>query len=137
MFGLSFFELLAVLGLVLLVFGPEKLPEIAKTLGKLSGELKKNSDSVRKEFYNAVYPPADEMRASYRNLTTSPLNLPEDLNTTEQNCTETKAAKNETLTTEEDEQIHVNTSKPAIENTDSSQEVPEEKTPSPNLTEKN
>jgi sec-independent protein translocase protein TatA/sec-independent protein translocase protein TatB len=73
MFGLSFFELLAIFAVALLVFGPEKLPEIAKVLGKLSGELKRTSDSVRREFYNAVYPPAEELQATYRNLTTSSL----------------------------------------------------------------
>jgi Tat protein translocase TatB subunit len=73
MFGLSFFELLAIFVVALLVFGPERLPEIARVLGKLSGELKKTSDSVRREFYNSVYPPAEELQATYRKLTTSPL----------------------------------------------------------------
>jgi len=73
MFGLSFFELLAIFTIALLVFGPEKLPEIAKLLGKFSGELKKTSDSVRREFYNSIYPPAEELQATYRKLTTTPL----------------------------------------------------------------
>jgi TatA/E family protein of Tat protein translocase len=73
MFGLSFFELLAIFGVALLVFGPEKLPEIAKVLGKISGELRRTSDSLRREFYNSVYPPAEELQATYRKLTTSPL----------------------------------------------------------------
>jgi sec-independent protein translocase protein TatA/sec-independent protein translocase protein TatB len=72
MFGLSFFELLAIFTLALLLFGPEKLPEIAKVLGRLSGELKKTSDSVRREFYNSIYPPAEELQATYRKLTTTP-----------------------------------------------------------------
>lgn len=73
MFGLSFFELLAIFTVALLVFGPEKLPEIAKLLGKFSGELKRTSDSVRREFYNSIYPPAEELQATYRKLKTTPL----------------------------------------------------------------
>jgi Tat protein translocase TatB subunit len=73
MFGLSFFEILAIVAVALLVFGPEKLPEIAKVLGKFSGELKKTSDAVRREFYNSIYPPAEELQSTYRKLTTSPL----------------------------------------------------------------
>lgn len=60
--GVSFPELLIIMLVVLLVFGPEKLPDVARTLGKLMGELRKSSDQVRREFYNAVYKPADEVK---------------------------------------------------------------------------
>lgn len=60
MFGISFAELLVILLVVLLVFGPEKLPEIASKLGKFSSHLKKTSDTFRREFYNAVYVPTKE-----------------------------------------------------------------------------
>ena len=73
MFGLSFFELLAIFGVALLVFGPEKLPEFAKTLGKISGDIRRTSDSVRREFYNSVYPPAEDLQSSYRKLIATPL----------------------------------------------------------------
>ncbi|MDZ4787042.1 MAG: twin-arginine translocase TatA/TatE family subunit [bacterium] len=62
MFGISFPELLVVLVLVLLVFGPEKLPEVARKFGKIMGDFKKNSDSIRREFYNSVYTPANDVR---------------------------------------------------------------------------
>ncbi len=62
MFGVSFLELLVVLVVALLVFGPDKLPEIAKTLGKVSGELKRNADALRREFYNNIYPPPEEIK---------------------------------------------------------------------------
>jgi sec-independent protein translocase protein TatB len=82
MFGLSFFELIAIFGVALLVFGPDKLPEIAKTLGKLSAELRKTSDNVRREFYNSMYPPATEIKTSPRELTTEKINKedPNNLN---------------------------------------------------------
>jgi len=75
MFGVSIQELIVVFGVALLVFGPDKLPELARLLGKISGELKRNADSIRREFYNAVYEPSPEIkeRLEYqvRNLVTS------------------------------------------------------------------
>jgi TatA/E family protein of Tat protein translocase len=59
-FDVSFFELLVIFLVVLVLFGPDKLPEFASKLGKLSGDLKKTTDSLRREFYNSVYKPADE-----------------------------------------------------------------------------
>lgn len=53
MFGLSFSEILIVLVVALLVFGPARLPEIARTLGKTMGELRRAMDEVRFEF-NAI-----------------------------------------------------------------------------------
>lgn len=54
MFGISLPELLLVLLVVLLLFGPERLPDIAKSIGKLAGTLKKSTDSVRQDFYDVV-----------------------------------------------------------------------------------
>ena len=61
MFGLSIGEIAIIAVVALLVFGPEKLPELFRQLGKISGELKKTSDGFRREFYNAVYTPAEEL----------------------------------------------------------------------------
>ena len=55
--SLTEFTIIFLVALVL--FGPEQLPVLARTLGKLSGQVKKTSDSLRREFYNSVYPPAD------------------------------------------------------------------------------
>jgi sec-independent protein translocase protein TatA len=63
MFGVSLPELLLVFVVVLIVFGPDKLPEMARTLGKLAGEFRKHSNSLRREFYNSVYTPTDELRS--------------------------------------------------------------------------
>jgi Sec-independent protein translocase protein TatA len=46
----------------LLLFGPEQLPQIARQLGKITAELRKSSQAIRREWYNAVYPPAQEVR---------------------------------------------------------------------------
>ena len=64
MFGISFPELAVVAFIALLVLGPERLPEAMRTLGKWVGMGKKTADSVRREFYNAVYTPAKEIKSS-------------------------------------------------------------------------
>jgi sec-independent protein translocase protein TatA len=61
-FGISLPELLIVLAVVLLLFGPDKLPEMARKLGKWSSEFRKASDGLRREFYNSVYAPADLLK---------------------------------------------------------------------------
>lgn len=60
MFGVSLPELLLVMAIVLIVFGPERLPEFARSFGKFMATLKRNTDAVRRELYNTVYTPAQE-----------------------------------------------------------------------------
>ena len=74
MFGVSLPELLLIFFIILIIFGPEKLPSVARTLGKLTGQLKRQSDSLRREFYKSVYEPSskirDELESTQRELTT-------------------------------------------------------------------
>lgn len=53
MFGIGLPELILILGLALIVVGPEKLPELAKSIAKGMLELKKTvgtlKDSIREE----------------------------------------------------------------------------------------
>ena len=62
MFGVSLPELIVVFVVVLLVFGPDKLPEIARNFGKWTGDLRRTSDTLRREFYHTVYNPVDSAR---------------------------------------------------------------------------
>ncbi|GAB4368878.1 MAG: hypothetical protein Kow00128_14640 [Deltaproteobacteria bacterium] len=48
MFGIGFQEMLVILVVVLIFFGPKRLPDLAKSLGKGIAEFKKASEEVRK-----------------------------------------------------------------------------------------
>jgi Tat protein translocase TatB subunit len=50
MFGIGMPELLLILGLALIVLGPKKLPELAKTLGKGLAEFRRATDDLKEEF---------------------------------------------------------------------------------------
>jgi sec-independent protein translocase protein TatB len=63
--SISFSEIVVVFLVALLLFGPEQLPKIARQMGKLAGDLRKATDSVKREWYNAVYPPAEEIRRDF------------------------------------------------------------------------
>jgi len=54
MFGIGFQEMLVILVIVLIFFGPKRLPDLAKSLGKGIAEFKKASDEVRKGIDEAV-----------------------------------------------------------------------------------
>jgi Tat protein translocase TatB subunit len=69
MFGFNFSELIVIAIVALVVFGPEKLPKVMSELGKWVGEFKKSSDGLRREFYNAAYKPADEVKTLSQDLT--------------------------------------------------------------------
>ena len=58
MLNISFPEILVIFLLVLVIFGPDRLPELASKLGKIFGTFRKTSDKFRREFYNSVYEPA-------------------------------------------------------------------------------
>ena len=53
MLGIGPEELLLVMLLALLVIGPERLPKVARDLGKIVGDLRRTSDELREDFLNA------------------------------------------------------------------------------------
>ncbi|MFQ5441144.1 MAG: twin-arginine translocase TatA/TatE family subunit [Thermodesulfobacteriota bacterium] len=48
MFGIGFAELLVVLVVALLVIGPDKLPEVARTLAKAFNEFKRTTHDIKR-----------------------------------------------------------------------------------------
>jgi len=47
MFGLSFWEIAVILAIALIVFGPSKLPELARSLGKGLREFRKATEDFK------------------------------------------------------------------------------------------
>ncbi len=55
MFGISFEELLVLMILALILFGPEKLPEYAEKLGRLVAKLRQSSQEVTRHLHEACH----------------------------------------------------------------------------------
>ncbi len=55
MFGsLGFQEIVVILGIALLIFGPRKLPEIGKTLGRSLGEFRRATSDLKRSIEEEV-----------------------------------------------------------------------------------
>src|SRR5512139_1437031 len=55
MFGLSFGEVVIIAILALLLLGPDRLPEAAKTLGKGLREIRKATDDIKDQVEQEIY----------------------------------------------------------------------------------
>jgi Tat protein translocase TatB subunit len=63
MFGIGMTELMVIFVIGLVVLGPKRLPELARTLGRSMAEFRRASNDLRREFMSAtedaeVAPPA-------------------------------------------------------------------------------
>ena len=65
MFDIGFPELLLVSVVMLLVFGPERLPEVLRTVGRFVGGARRSFESLRNELEREVG--ADEIRRELHN----------------------------------------------------------------------
>jgi sec-independent protein translocase protein TatA len=54
MFGIGFQEMVLILVVVLIFFGPKRLPDLARNLGKGLAEFKKASEEVKKGIDDAM-----------------------------------------------------------------------------------
>lgn len=54
MFGIGPWELILILVIALVIFGPGKLPEVGKALGKGLKEFRKASDNIKEEVQKEV-----------------------------------------------------------------------------------
>src|SRR3954471_19551009 len=52
--GLSMTEVIIILGLALLLLGPDQLPTLAKSLGKGLKELRKATDDIKSQFESEI-----------------------------------------------------------------------------------
>lgn len=69
MFGIGIPELLVILVVALIVLGPQRLPEVARALGKGLGELRRAADGLTSELRDATGALENESR-ELRKLTT-------------------------------------------------------------------
>lgn len=66
MFGIGMPELLVILAVALIVIGPKKLPELAKTLGKAMGEFKRATNDLKQNIEKETG--LDEVGKDLRNI---------------------------------------------------------------------
>lgn len=71
MFGIGFQELLVILVIALVIFGPKRLPELARSLGKGMAEFRRASSEIRDQL-SAEPPKASEAPEAPRVKETTP-----------------------------------------------------------------
>jgi Tat protein translocase TatB subunit len=54
MFGIGMQELIIIAIIALIIVGPKKLPDLARTLGKSFGELRKAADGITEDFKQTI-----------------------------------------------------------------------------------
>ena len=66
--SLGFGEILIILILALIIFGPRRLPEMGRTIGKSLRELRRATSDLRTEIEGDLEPPAETIEQRRRRL---------------------------------------------------------------------
>ena len=66
--NLGFPELVVIFVIALLVFGPRKLPELGKSLGKSLAEFKKATNELKRTWEQEVKAEEDELKKIQRDI---------------------------------------------------------------------
>lgn len=93
MFGIGGQELIFIILLALILIGPSKLPEIAKTFGKVMGEFQRASNDLKKEIDLAAQEKPQKQPGSEPKPDTEP-EKPAQQNATVQPDTDPEKGKN-------------------------------------------
>jgi len=78
MFGIGLTEILLILVVALLVVGPKKLPELARTLGKGLAEFRRTADEFKESIYSDDEPAATASAANPKPIRVEKIQYPED-----------------------------------------------------------
>jgi sec-independent protein translocase protein TatA len=66
--SLGFGEILIILILALVIFGPRRLPEMGRTIGRSMRELRRATSDIRTELESDVDPPGETLEQRRRRL---------------------------------------------------------------------
>ena len=77
MFNIGAPELLLIFIIALIVLGPQKLPDLARTLGKVVGEFTKATDELKANLNKDIQSSIKENHLSSKNHSSSEQDLPE------------------------------------------------------------
>ncbi len=69
---MSFSELLILMVIALILFGPEDLPDVARTVGRVVFEVKKIVNDMTREFQNAVDTPSNVLEKAFDQTVNKP-----------------------------------------------------------------
>ena len=70
MFGLGFGEILVILVLALILLGPQKLPDVAKQLGRGLRDFRKATEDLKGQFEREMY--ADDLKRTQPHVVAPP-----------------------------------------------------------------
>lgn len=71
---MGFSEILFIMVIALILFGPEDLPDIARTIGKVIFEIRKATNDMTKEFQSSMDTPNNILTKAFEQTTSSRFN---------------------------------------------------------------